>query len=71
LIGAAMEPFPNNAGMASSCQMFIQFLFMGLTAGVVAPLAWGSLLHLAWAHGALVLTGFLILLWQRQATSKA
>lgn len=71
LIGAAMEPFPNNAGMASSCQMFIQFLFMGLTAGVVAPLAWGSLLNLAWAHGALVLTGFLILLWQRQATSAA
>lgn len=71
LIGAAMEPFPDNAGMASSCQMFIQFLFMGITAGLIAPLAWDSLLNLAWAHSAMVTTGFLMLLWQRRVASTA
>lgn len=71
LIGAALEPFPDNAGMASSCQMFIQYLFMGLTAGIVVPVAWGSMLDLAWAHGAMVATGFLMLMWQRHATRAA
>lgn len=68
LIGAALEPFPDNAGMASSCQMAIQFLVMGLISGVVVPLAWGSLLHLALAHAGLVVSGFLLMLWQQRVS---
>lgn len=68
LIGAGLEPFPDNAGMASSCQMAIQFLVMGLVSAVFVPLAWGSLLHLALAHAGLVVSGFLLLLWQQRVS---
>ena len=54
LVSEALEPFPDNLGMASSCQMFVQYVFMGLTAGVIAPLAWGSLLGLALAQAGMV-----------------
>jgi len=68
LVGEALEPFPDNAGMASSCQMFVQYALMGLTAGVVAPLAWQSLLGLAVAQAGMVAAGFALLLWQRRLT---
>jgi cytochrome c oxidase subunit IV len=43
---------------------------MGLTAGVVAPLAWQSLLGLAVAQAGMVAVGFMLLLWQRGVTDK-
>jgi DHA1 family bicyclomycin/chloramphenicol resistance-like MFS transporter len=70
LVGESLEPFPDNAGMASSCQMFVQYALMGLTAGVVAPLAWQSLLGLAVAQAGIVAVGFVLLLWQRRVTDK-
>jgi DHA1 family bicyclomycin/chloramphenicol resistance-like MFS transporter len=66
LIGAALEPFPDNAGMASSCQMFLQYVVLGLAAGLLVPLVWGSLIHLALAQAGLTLAGFLLMLWQQR-----
>lgn len=70
LVGESLEPFPDNAGMASSCQMFIQYVIMGLTAGVLAPLVWHSLLGMATAQAAMVAAGFVLLLWQRRVVRR-
>lgn len=43
----ALDMFPNRRGTASSCQGFIQTLIMGLAAGSIVPLLWGSMLNLA------------------------
>jgi DHA1 family bicyclomycin/chloramphenicol resistance-like MFS transporter len=70
LVGEALEPFPDNAGVATSCQMFLQYSLMGLTAGVLAPLAWHSLLSLAFAQAGMVAVGFALLLLQGRLTRK-
>jgi DHA1 family bicyclomycin/chloramphenicol resistance-like MFS transporter len=44
----ALEYFPNNSGLASSMQSFIQMLLFALVSGLVAPLLFDSALHLAW-----------------------
>ncbi len=44
----AMEYFPNNSGLASSMQSFIQMLLFALVSGLVAPLLFDSALNLAW-----------------------
>jgi DHA1 family bicyclomycin/chloramphenicol resistance-like MFS transporter len=53
----SLDPFPEQRGLASSCQMFLQSVFNGLVAGVIAPALWGTPLSLACGMGALVLLG--------------
>ena len=71
LVSHALHPFPDNAGLAASCQMFLQYSMMAVAAGLLAPLLWDSLSHLA--LGCALLTGIsmTLLLWQRYATHKA
>ena len=44
----ALEYFPNNSGLASSMQSFVQMLLFALVSGLVAPLLFDSALNLAW-----------------------
>lgn len=44
----ALDYFPNNSGLASSMQSFIQMLLFALVSGLVAPLLFDSALNLAW-----------------------
>jgi DHA1 family bicyclomycin/chloramphenicol resistance-like MFS transporter len=67
LVGHALHPFPDNAGLAASCQMFLQYSMMAVTAGLLAPLLWSSLWHLALGSAALTCIGMTLLLWQRYA----
>ncbi len=53
----SLDPFPAQRGLASSCQMFLQSIFNGLMAGVIAPLLWGSTQTLAFGMGGLMLLG--------------
>ncbi|MEI7611501.1 MAG: multidrug effflux MFS transporter [Betaproteobacteria bacterium] len=53
----ALDPFPEQRGLASSCQMFLQSIFNGLVAGMIAPALWGSTLTLALGMGGLMLFG--------------
>lgn len=53
----ALDPFPQQRGLAASCQMFLQSAFNGLVAGVLAPLLWGSTLTLSLGMGVLMLLG--------------
>ena len=43
----ALDYFPTHRGLASSCQSFLQMMFSSLTAGVVAPALWSSVVGLA------------------------
>ncbi|MDM0106553.1 MFS transporter [Variovorax sp. J22R24] len=71
LLGHALQPVGNNAGLAASTQMFIQFALMALGSGLIAPLLWDSLLHLALGNAALIVSGAFFLLWQGHAERKA
>ncbi|MDM0053844.1 multidrug effflux MFS transporter [Variovorax sp. J22R115] len=71
LLGHALQPVGNNAGLAASTQMFIQFALMALGSGLIAPLLWDSLLHLALGNAALIVSGAFLLLWQGHAERKA
>ena len=53
----ALDPFPNQRGLAASCQMCLQAGTNGLVAGVLAPALWGSTRTLAFGMGALMLLG--------------
>ncbi len=53
----ALEPFPNQRGLAASCQMFLQSIFNSLVAGMIAPALWGSTRTLAFGMGTLMLLG--------------
>ncbi|MDR1275532.1 MAG: multidrug effflux MFS transporter [Candidatus Accumulibacter sp.] len=53
----ALDPFPDQRGMASSCQMFLQSIFNGLVSGVIAPMFWGSTRTLAFGMGGFLLLG--------------
>lgn len=68
LVGHALHPFPSNAGLAASCQMFLQYGMMAVAAGLLAPLLWDSLWHLALGCAVLTGIGMVLLLWQRYAT---
>ena len=62
----ALDPFPDNRGMAASCQTFMQSGSNGLVAALVAPLVWGSTLSLALTmSGFLILGGIAALLYRR------
>jgi DHA1 family bicyclomycin/chloramphenicol resistance-like MFS transporter len=71
LVSHALHPFPNNAGLAASCQMFLQYSMMAVAAGLLAPLLWDSLWHLALGCAGLTCIGMTLLLWQRYATHNA
>lgn len=53
----ALDPFPMQRGLASSCQMFLQSLSNAVVAGLIAPAVWGGTLSLALTMSALLLTG--------------
>ena len=53
----SLDPFPQQRGLAASCQMFLQSGFNGLLAGVIAPLVWGSTLTLACGMGGMMFFG--------------
>jgi DHA1 family bicyclomycin/chloramphenicol resistance-like MFS transporter len=71
LVGYALHPFPDNAGLAASCQMFLQYSMMAVAAGLLAPLLWDSLWLLALGCAGLTCIGMSLLLWQRYATHQA
>jgi len=60
----ALDLFPDRKGMASSCQSFLVTLGMGFTAGVSAPLLWGTTLHLAFGMLANALLGLVFYYWE-------
>jgi MFS transporter, DHA1 family, multidrug resistance protein len=68
LVSHAMHPFPDHAGLAASCQMFLQYSMMAVVAGLLAPLLWDSLSHLALGCAVLTFISMTLLLWQRYAT---
>jgi DHA1 family bicyclomycin/chloramphenicol resistance-like MFS transporter len=68
LVGHALQPFPANAGLAASCQMFLQYGMMAVAAGLLAPLLWDSLWHLALGCALLTSISLTLLLWQRYVT---
>lgn len=53
----ALDPFPEQRGLAASCQLFLQAGSNGLIAGIIAPLLWESTLTLACGMGVLLLLG--------------
>jgi DHA1 family bicyclomycin/chloramphenicol resistance-like MFS transporter len=44
---AGMNLFPQHSGLAASMQSFLQMMLFALVSGLVAPLLFGSALHLA------------------------
>jgi DHA1 family bicyclomycin/chloramphenicol resistance-like MFS transporter len=63
----ALDPFPDNRGMAASCQTFMQSGFNSLVAAVIAPAVWGSTLSLALAMTGLLVLGSLFALFYRRS----
>jgi DHA1 family bicyclomycin/chloramphenicol resistance-like MFS transporter len=53
----ALDPYPEQRGLAASCQTFLQSGFNALAAGVIAPALWGSTLTLAFGMSGLLLLG--------------
>ena len=64
----ALEYFPNNNGLASSMQSFIQMILFALVSGLVAPLLFDSALHLAW--GVLISLVFSLIAWMLAQAGK-
>jgi MFS transporter, DHA1 family, multidrug resistance protein len=73
----ALDVFPRQRGLASSCQGFIQTGTNALTAALLAPLLWGSALSLAVGQVAMLAVGILsflaywFLLPERRRTGNA
>jgi DHA1 family bicyclomycin/chloramphenicol resistance-like MFS transporter len=68
----ALNYFPDNSGLASSMQSFIQMLLFALVSGVVAPLLFDSALKLAWGvMGGLLLSALCWIGVRRDAASAA
>jgi DHA1 family bicyclomycin/chloramphenicol resistance-like MFS transporter len=53
----ALDPFPQQRGLAASCQMFLQSIANGAIAGALAPALWGSTRTMAFGMGVLMLLG--------------
>ena len=68
----ALDLMPENRGLASSCQGFVQTVGNGAVAAVVAPLCWGGALPLSLGMGAVFAAGGLAFLgyfvWRRRAS---
>jgi MFS transporter, DHA1 family, multidrug resistance protein len=71
LIGMALDPFGERAGVASSCHSFLQFGATAAVAGLLAPLVWGSMWTMALGSACLTATGALSLWWERSARISA
>lgn len=59
----ALDLFPDKRGTASSCQSFAQSIGNAIATAVIAPLLWGSALHMAWGMAimlAMALVAFLM-----------
>ncbi len=67
----ALDLFPSRRGMVSSCQSFMQTATNALTAGIVAPLLWGSTLGLSLGMTAYLSLGFVAYLGARRAQARA
>ncbi|GAA5166013.1 multidrug effflux MFS transporter [Viridibacterium curvum] len=63
----ALDMFPARRGLAASCQGAIQTLVMAFAAGVIAPLVWGTTLHLALAGAASLLLSTLACWWSMRS----
>jgi MFS transporter, DHA1 family, multidrug resistance protein len=66
----SLDPFPEQRGLASSCQMFLQSGMNGLLAGVIAPALWGSTRTLAFGMGGLMLLGATSAWWHYRLTCR-
>lgn len=55
----ALDLFPQQRGLAASCQSFLQSFISSLVAGIFAPLIWGSTLTLAMGMSSLLFFGAL------------
>ena len=53
----ALDPFPEQRGLAASCQTFLQSAFNGLAAALIAPALWGSTLSLSLGMAGMVSLG--------------
>ncbi|MEO8411100.1 MAG: Bcr/CflA family drug resistance efflux transporter, partial [Propionivibrio sp.] len=53
----ALDAFPLQRGLASSCQMFLQSAMNSVVAGLLAPALWDSTLTLAFGMTGLLLLG--------------
>jgi DHA1 family bicyclomycin/chloramphenicol resistance-like MFS transporter len=53
----ALDPYPEQRGLAASCQTFLQSGFNAFAAGIIAPALWGSTLTLALGMSLLLLLG--------------
>ncbi len=53
----ALDPFPEQRGLAASCQTFFQSGFNSLAAALIAPALWGSTLNMAFGMCGLMLAG--------------
>ena len=64
----ALELFPQQHGLAASCQTFLQSGCNALAAGLIAPALWGSTLTLALGMGGLMLLGACATVIQQRRT---
>lgn len=64
----ALDPFPEQRGLAASCQMFLQSIFNSFVAGMIAPALWGSTLTLSLGMGTLMLLGILAVFTHHRLT---
>lgn len=55
----ALDLFPQQRGLASSCQTFLQSSLNTVAAAVLAPLLWSSTRHLALGSAVLLCLGLL------------
>ena len=53
----ALDPFPEQRGLAASCQAFLQSGFNAAVAALIAPALWASTLTMAFGMGGLMLLG--------------
>ena len=66
----ALDLFPSRRGLASSCQSFVQVGINTVTAGMIAPMVWGTTLNMALAMNLFVALGWaMYLLWRRLSTA--
>ncbi|MGB3394123.1 MAG: multidrug effflux MFS transporter [Stenotrophomonas sp.] len=63
---AVLDMYPQQRGLASSLQAFVQLMISAVVAGVISPLLSGQPLHLALGMAAFMLLGFLFWYWEHR-----
>jgi DHA1 family bicyclomycin/chloramphenicol resistance-like MFS transporter len=58
----ALDLFPNQRGLASSCQSFVQTTGNAVATAVIAPLVWGTTISLALGQAAMLAVGLVAFL---------